>query len=66
MTDSTSDRTEELLKSIEYYRSGYSAGYNAAENGLPMRDKDAACLFFNVKGVPDCQLDQGNSGTKAK
>jgi len=45
--------TEQLLKQISDYRSGYSCGYSDAKNGTRMRDKDAACLFFGVTGVPD-------------
>lgn len=42
-----------LLKRIEDYRTGYSAGYADGKNGERMRDKDAACLLFGISGVPD-------------
>ena len=71
--------TDRLLTAIDAYRSGYSCGYADAKNGQSMRDKDAACLFFGVHGVPDIaaspdaktreaianvRLDQGECGTR--
>jgi hypothetical protein len=44
---------ERLIERIDAYRSGYSCGYSDAKNGTRMRDKDAACAFFNIDGVPD-------------
>lgn len=46
-----------LLKRIEDYRTGYSTGYADGKNGTRMRDKDAACLFFSITGIPDMTRD---------
>ena len=45
--------TDELLRRIDDYRSGYSCGYSDGKNGARMRDKDAAPAFFQIEGVPD-------------
>lgn len=59
---------ETFLNSISYYRAGYSAGHSDGKNGTRMRDKDAACQFFGIEGIPDIaqrgdeyKLDRGEA-----
>ena len=49
---------EQDERRIEDYRSGYTCGYSDAQRGTPMRDLEAAKLFFGdaalaTKEVPD-------------
>lgn len=57
---SLSDEDLTLIR-IEAYRSGYSCGYSDGKNGVVMRDKDAASLFYGVH-VPDVFQDAQTDG----